>query len=60
MKRTELHAWICFSGMPSQFLLFLGLAALVAENSVQTEGGKHLCTLCGKVLADIRQHIRGC
>ena len=37
----------------------LGLSALVAENSVQTEGGKHLCTLCGKVVRTIRQHIRG-
>ena len=40
-------------------LLVLGLSALVSENSVQTEGGKHLCTLCGKVVRAIRQHIRG-
>ena len=38
----------------------LGLSALISENSVQTEGGKHLCTLCGKVVRAIRQHIRGC
>ena len=41
-------------------LILLGLSALVSENSVQTEGGRHLCTLCGKVVQAIRQHIRGC